>query len=104
MADIKVGLIGCGSIAEIAHFPRIKENPETELVAVCDIDAKKAEEVARKWGAKSWYTDYKKMLSDEKLDAVVISSPPKFHWEQGLAAAEANVHTLIEKPIKGTNS
>jgi len=103
MGEIRVGVIGCGSIAEIAHFPRIKENPETELVAVCDIDAKKAEAAARKWKAKSWYTDYNRMFAEEKLDAVVISSPPKFHWEQGLAAAEANVHTLIEKPMAVTN-
>lgn len=103
MSNIKVGVIGCGSISEIAHFPCIQENPETELVAVCDIDKRRAQEAASKWGAKSWHTDYRKLFEKEKLDAVVIATPPKFHWEQGLAAAEAGVHTLIEKPLAVTN-
>jgi predicted dehydrogenase len=103
MTKIKVGVIGCGSIAHIAHLPAISSCPETELVAVCDVDKKRAQEVACKWEAKSWYQDYKQMLSEEKLDAVVIATPPRFHLEQGLAAAEAGLHALIEKPLACTN-
>jgi predicted dehydrogenase len=103
MTKIKVGVIGCGSIAHIAHLPAISSYPETELVAVCDVDKKRAQEAARKWKAKSWYQDYKQMLSEEKLDAVVIATPPRFNLGNGLAAAEAGLHALIEKPLACTN-
>jgi predicted dehydrogenase len=103
MGTLKVAVIGCGSIAEIAHFPAIAENPELELVAVCDVDEKRARETARKRKAKAWHLDYKELLAEEKLDLVVIATPPVFHWEQGLAAARAGVHALIEKPLAGTN-
>ena len=103
MKEIRIGVVGCGSIAEIAHFPCISESPETQLVAVCDVDEKSAQDAARKWGAKRHYTDHKDLLSEKNLDALVIATPPKFHWEQGLAAAEAKLHTLIEKPFAVTN-
>lgn len=103
MKKIGIGVVGCGSIAEIAHFPSIRDNPETELIAVCDTDERRVREVAKKWEAKAWYTDYKEMFSKEELDAVVIASPPKFHWEQGVAVARAGAHALIEKPLTCTN-
>jgi len=103
MKKIGIGVIGCGSITEIAHFPSIKDNPETELITVCDVDEKRAREVAEKWEAKVWYTDYKEMLLKEEIDAVVVASPPKFHREHGIAAAKAGAHALIEKPLACTN-
>ena len=55
-------VIGCGSIAQIAHFPSIKRTPGAVLVACCDIDAEAAERAAQEWGATAWYTDYHQML------------------------------------------
>lgn len=89
MKEIKVGVIGCGSIAEIAHFSAIKKFPETKLSSVCDIDEKTAKETYTKWEAQSYYTDYNKMLSNADLDAVVIATPNVFHHEQALAVAKA---------------
>ncbi len=103
MPEIRLGVIGCGSIAEIAHFPNIQANPETQMVAVCDTNESKARTAAQAWGASEVYTDHTRMLQHSELDAVVIASPPLFHWEQGMAAAEAGVHTLIEKPMTVTN-
>ena len=57
MADVKIGLVGCGSIAEIAHFPSIQKCPQAKLTAVCDIDPKVAESAASRWGAENFYTD-----------------------------------------------
>ena len=101
MSEIRVGLIGCGSIAKIAHVPNISANPETELVAVCDNDESKAKETAAEWGAKQWFSDEDRFF-ETPMDVVVIATPPLFHWEQGLAAAKAGVHALIEKPMTAT--
>ncbi len=103
MQKVKFGIIGCGSIAEIAHFPSIKEIPEAELVAVCDANEETVKQVATKWKAKAYFTDYQKMLDEEELDAVIIATPNSFHREQALATAKAGVNVLVEKPMAVTN-
>ncbi|MCD6218818.1 Gfo/Idh/MocA family oxidoreductase [Candidatus Calescamantes bacterium] len=104
MDKIGIGVIGCGSIAELAHFPSIKSAKNVELIAVCDTNEEIAKKAKEKWGAKAWYTDYEKMLEErDELKAVVIASPPKFHCEQGIACAEKGLHLLIEKPLAVTN-
>ena len=103
MANIKIGVIGCGSIAEIAHFPSIAKCKEAKLVAVCDIDGEHAEATAKKWGAEQWFTDYKEMFKKIKLDAVIIATPNNLHRNQAIFAAKSGVHILIEKPMAVTN-
>lgn len=103
MDKFKLGVIGCGSIAEIAHFPAIKNYEGAVLEAVCDIDADHVEQIANKWGAAKWFTDYRKMFEETKLDAVIIASPNNWHRNHAIAAANAGVHVLLEKPMAVTN-
>ncbi|MDD5017772.1 MAG: Gfo/Idh/MocA family oxidoreductase, partial [Eubacteriales bacterium] len=99
MNKIKIAVLGCGSIAEIAHFPSIKKRNDAVLVAVCDLDPKRAEETAKKWGAEQWFTDYREMFSKVKMDAVIIATPNNVHRNQVIAAARSKVDILVEKPI-----
>ena len=101
--DVKMGVIGCGSIANIAHFPAISRCKEAKLVAVCDTDGDRAQAVASKWGAEQWFVDYRKMLEKCKLDAVVIATPNNVHRNQTIAAANAGAHVVVEKPMAVTN-
>jgi len=103
MKKCKFAVVGCGSIAEIAHFPSIKKAPEAELKAVCDIDSKRVKEVAEKWEAKSAFTDYREMFKKVELDAVIIATPNNVHRNQAIAAAKAGVNVVIEKPLAVTN-
>ena len=103
MADVKMGVIGCGSIAEIAHLPSIAKCEEASLVAVCDLDAECAQATAAKWGAEQWFTDYRTMFEQAGLDAVVIATPNNLHRNQAIAAAQAGVHVVVEKPLAVTN-
>ncbi|MCL5986459.1 MAG: Gfo/Idh/MocA family oxidoreductase [Actinobacteria bacterium] len=98
-------VVGCGSIAEVAHFPSLKKAPEAELIACVDIDEGRARGAAEKWGAKYWFLDYKEMLSKcrELLDAVILATPPNGHRNQASICARAGLHMLIEKPIAITN-
>jgi predicted dehydrogenase len=102
-ADVKMGVIGCGSIAKIAHFPAIANRPEAKLVAVCDIDEGRAQAAASQWGAQYWFTDYRQMYDKVKLDAVVIASPNNVHRNQAVGAARAGIHVVVEKPMAVTN-
>jgi predicted dehydrogenase len=101
--DVKMGVIGCGSIAEIAHFPSIDRQPGAVLHAVCDIDAATAENAAKKWGAEYWFTDYREMFEKCKLDGVVIATPNDGHRNQAVCAANHGVHVVVEKPMTVTN-
>ena len=103
MTDIKMGVLGCGSIAEIAHFPSISRCPEAKLTAVCDIDGDVAQAAAEKWGAEQSFTDYRDMFAKAKLDAVVIATPNNGHRNQAVAAARAGIHVVVEKPLAVTN-
>lgn len=97
-----VGVIGCGAIAEIVHLPVYKEMPQTDLKAVCDTDKDRAEEIADKFDAESWYTNYKDLLERDDIDAVSICTPNSFHREHSVAAANAGKHILLEKPMAPT--
>lgn len=100
----RLAVIGCGSIAEIAHFPSIQRTPQAELTACCDTHAGRARAAAERWGAKAWYTDHREMFRTSELDAVIIASPNNVHRNQAIAAAKAGVHVIVEKPLAVTNT
>jgi predicted dehydrogenase len=99
---VKVGVIGCGGAAWIGHLPWIWDNAQAKLVATCSLNGEQANAAAERWGASAWYTDYRRMLATEVLDAVVVATPPKTHAEVALAALEYGKHVLIEKPMACT--
>ena len=97
MEKLKVAVIGCGRISE-KHFKSIKTSEYAELTAVCDIKADRAKAACEEFGGRV-YTDYRKMLYEEKLDAVHICLPHYLHAEASVAAFEKGVHVLCEKPM-----
>ncbi len=98
-------VIGCGSIAEIAHFPALANTEQVELVSVCDVNEERAQQIAAKYSAKSWYTDYREMLSQrDDIDAVILATPNNYHRNQAVAVAQAGKHLLVEKPLAVTNT
>ena len=64
MTQLKVAVIGCGSIAKHRHIPEYLAHPEIELVAVCDINETRAKEMAQEHGIPTYYTDYQDLLQD----------------------------------------
>lgn len=103
MSQVKMGVLGCGSIAEIAHFPSIEKTEGLVLEAICDTNEKTIKAAKEKWKAKKTYTDYKEMFADADLDAVIIATPNNVHRNQAIAAAKAGVHIIVEKPLAITN-
>jgi predicted dehydrogenase len=96
---IRIGLIGTGSRGS-GLATLIKEMPEFALVACCDIipeNLQKGMSLAEK-GAKA-YTDYRKLLEDKSLDAVIIATPLYLHYPMALAALSAGKHIYLEKSM-----
>ena len=68
-------------------------------MAVSDVRQEVAQQIAREYGAKSWYQDYKDLIADEDVEAVVIVTPTKFHTEVAVQAARAGKKIFCEKPL-----
>lgn len=98
MTKLKVAVVGCGSIAKYRHLPEYGGMEQVEIVAVCDINEERAQELAAIYGAKV-YTDYKEMLESEQTDAVSVCTPNYLHAPVSIAALEAGNHVLCEKPM-----
>ncbi|GAA4726548.1 Gfo/Idh/MocA family protein [Brevibacillus fulvus] len=96
---IRVGVIGCGKIAQWRHIPEYQENPLAELVAVSDIDLARAQSIAAAWQIPRAYADYRQILDSPDIDAVSICTPNATHAEIGLLALQAGKHVLLEKPM-----
>jgi predicted dehydrogenase len=96
---VRFGLIGAGVIGAL-RAEAVRENPETELVAVADPELEQAENAARGTQAQA-FADYRRLL-EAQLDAVIVSSPLPEHEEQVRAALSAGKHVLCEKPLGNT--
>jgi predicted dehydrogenase len=97
---IRVALIGCGGNMRGAHVPRLQEDGAVDLVAVADTAEEQARLLMEKWGTEvGFYSDYRKMIRSETLDAVVVSSPHSTHYAQVRYALERGLHVLVEKPL-----
>lgn len=98
---LKVGIIGCGGIANGKHLPSLSKIEEVELVAFCDIVIERAEEASRQYGVKvaEVYKDYRELLKDQAIDVVHVLTPNISHAEISIAAMEADKHVLCEKPM-----
>ena len=95
---IKVGVIGVGSIAEM-HIAGYKADPRVELAAFCDINEERLKEKGERHGVTRLYTDVKDMVAKEELDAVSVCTWNAAHAPCTIAALEAGLHVLCEKPM-----
>jgi predicted dehydrogenase len=99
---LNVGLIGCGGIAQRAHVPALQRlSSMVNVSRVCDVRADAAERVGNLLGCE-WATDYRTVVDDPHIEAVVICTPEFLHAEQTVAAALAGKHVLCEKPMART--
>jgi len=97
-----VGLIGCGWAGRQHARAYASLRDYVDLVAVADADKGKARSLAWEWGFSSWYEDYRRVLSDNRVDIVSVCLPIYLHADVSVEAAEAGKHVLCEKPMAGT--
>ncbi|MZQ87012.1 gfo/Idh/MocA family oxidoreductase [Paenibacillus sp. 5J-6] len=100
MSKIRIGMIGTGGISQV-HGRQLLELEEVDIVALSDTSSENREKFAAKFEleAVKHFTDYKAMLNECELDAVVICSPHTLHFEQATDALNNGLHVLIEKPM-----
>jgi len=96
---VRLGLIGCGRVAEERHLPALRNLPDVQVVAAADINANRLEHVAGRFRIENRYSDYRALLDHSGIEAVCICVPPRFHAEVAFAALDAGKHLFIEKPV-----
>ena len=96
---LKVGVIGVGRVA-MAHLNAAMDlRDQVELISIADIRGDRAKEVAKGFGVKNVYPDYRDLLSDREIEAVIVCLPNYLHHPVCVDAARAKKHVLVEKPM-----
>jgi predicted dehydrogenase len=96
---IKIGVIGCGEHASENLIPSLWAlRKETQVVATCDIDEEAAVEAAASFPAAKPYTDFRRLLENTGIEAVVTAATPQVHCQVATQALEQGIHVFVEKP------
>ena len=96
---LRIGVLGCGPIAQFAHFDACRKARNAELYAVCDVAADLVDRIAAIHQPRKTYTSFEQMLADEQLEAVIIAVADQFHVPLAVKALQAGKHVLVEKPL-----
>ncbi|MDD3403097.1 MAG: Gfo/Idh/MocA family oxidoreductase [Hespellia sp.] len=94
----KIGVIGCGKIAQTRHLPEYALNPDVIIKGVYDLNGDRAKEIACQYHAKA-YSSYEEMLQEPEIDAVSVCTANQTHAEIAIRALQAGKHVLCEKPM-----
>ena len=97
-----VAILGPGSIATRAFAPALNAVHGAELAAVLSRDRKRGEAFARQFGIPAVYDDLDALLENPRIQAIIVATPDASHEPQVIAAAQAGVHVLCEKPMTAT--
>jgi len=96
---LRVGIIGIGWWSALEHVPQLRATGRVEVVAAARRNPQRLALAQRELELPAVYTDWRAMLAQETLDAVVVSTPHDAHVEPTLAALERGLHVLLEKPL-----
>jgi predicted dehydrogenase len=100
MAPLRVGVVGLGEVAQVVHLPILESLPDLyELTAVCDLSPTLRKVVGDRYGVTRRYDDVATMVQEASLDCALVLTSDEYHTDAVLAALDAGVHVLVEKPM-----
>ena len=102
MDTLRTGLVGCGKVGQ-THALALASLPESEFVAVCDVDLERARSFANRFHVLP-FDDLTQMLAQGRLDVLCIATPHPLHATAAIAASRAGTHALVEKPLAASLS
>ena len=96
---IRVGLVGCGDVANQVYVPNLIASPFVDVVCVCDVVQGHARTTADRFGISAWFTDVNDMLDRADFALLVNTTPACCHAPISLAGLHSGRHVYSEKPI-----
>ncbi len=105
MADhVRLGVVGTSWWADLRHLPTLKSHPQADVVAICGRTSETAEKLAQQYAIPEVFSDYRTMIEKGNLDALVVLVPDDLHYPVTMAALDAGLHVLCEKPLATTSA
>jgi predicted dehydrogenase len=95
---LKVGIVGCGKIAD-SHASQIQRIRGCEIVGVCDREPMMAQQLAKRFPIKEYFSSLEALLAEAKPDVVHVTTPPQSHFEIAKTCLEWGCHVYVEKPF-----
>jgi len=99
MKKIKLGVIGTGRIGKVHIATLVQRVPQASVIAVADVNIESASELAKRFGIPHCSTNYRDVIQNPEVEAVVICSPTGTHAQYIIEAAQAGKHIFCEKPV-----
>jgi predicted dehydrogenase len=96
---VRLGIIGTSGWTEMMYFNSLTGRDDVEIAAISGRTPGPLAEMATKHGIGATYTDYRELIANGNLDAVVVATPDDQHLEMTLAAIDKGLHVLCEKPL-----
>lgn len=96
---IRLGVIGLGAIAQMAHLPVLSRMRGVQIAALCDNDTAKARSLAQRFGVRDTCSDIEELFEVQGLDGVIVTTPNHLHEIHILSALKAGLHVLSERPL-----
>jgi len=97
--NVRLGLVGTSWWAELAFLPALATHSHAQVAAICGRNQERANEVATRFGVPHVYADYRAMIASGQIDAVIVATPDDLHYPITIAALDAGLHVLCEKPL-----
>ncbi|MCW9095142.1 MAG: Gfo/Idh/MocA family oxidoreductase [Ignavibacteriaceae bacterium] len=104
MDKTRVAVIGLGSVAQLVHLPNLLKIKNTEVTAVAEINRNRLFSIGDKYEIKNRYTNYKDLLNNNNVDAVIIATPTHLHKQMAIDSLNAGKNVLVEKPLALTST
>jgi predicted dehydrogenase len=96
---LRLGIVGAGTVTQVAHLPVLKKIKQIEVVALVDGDLVKASALAERFGVPNAFEDLQEMIASTPLDALLVCTPNHLHESQVLFGLSSGLHVMVEKPI-----
>jgi predicted dehydrogenase len=94
---LRLGVVGCGAVAELFHIPAVRQSADFHLTALCDIDERRAVVLAARFGVGKVVQDAQQLVG--QVDAAIVAVPHKYHLAVAVPLLRAGIHVLCEKPL-----
>jgi predicted dehydrogenase len=96
---VRIGVVGTSWWADFMHLPSLASHPQAQIGAICGRNAVSADALAVKYKIPKVYSDFRALVEDQNLDAVVIVTPDDTHYQIAMPALKRGMHVLCEKPL-----